>query len=103
VFLELVVYPIVSLSVLLIGFGVLRPMIVARNRILCLVLSLIVGLMIAIGFYVFGGAFVMGAAHMDWPYPLFMVVYVGFLVGLPVVPMATAYLIYRRTRDGVRR
>ena len=96
--LQLVVYPIVSLAILLIGLTVLRPMIVSRNRILCLALSLATGVIAATGFYVFGGGFIMGAAHMDWPYPLFMAFYIVWLAGLAVVPIVAAWLTYRRAR-----
>ena len=102
-FVELVVYPAVSLIILVVTFRLLRPFIVSRNRILCLALGVFIGAAAGTGFYLFGGGFIMGAAHMDWPVPMFMVFYVVWLIGLPVIPIATAWLTYRKARGGLHR
>ena len=98
---ELLVYPIVSLVVILIVFRLLRPAIVSRNIIVCLIFSLIVYAVAAAGFLIIGSGFVWGAAH-NWSNSMFVATYVLFLIGLLVVPIAAAYWTYRRIRGGTR-
>src|SRR5688572_10285034 len=93
--LQLLVYPVVSVVILLGGLFLIRPLKVSRNKPLCLALAILTGTIAATVFYVEGAGVVWWAAH-NYSESFTLVVSWGWLIGVPAVAILTAWLTYRK-------
>src|SRR5688572_29512640 len=95
--LQLLVYPVVSVVILLGGLFLIRPLMVSRNKPLCLALAILTGTISGAVFFFQGAGVVWWAAH-NYSESFTLVVSWGWLIGVPVVAILAAWLTYRKVR-----
>jgi hypothetical protein len=63
---------------------------------------MLIGAIAGTAFLGLGAAFLYGIADMGWPYSLFNVFWFLWLLGIPAVPVASAWWTYRRVRGKIQ-